>query len=570
VYTQSRRVKVGVYPEGPVSTAHTMLGERRALGAAELRVFSVLGQAYAQGPLTLDGLGLESRAAVEAELADVDPRLDRVVAQQHLRLGVVRRDVRYQMCGTEGTLALSGRPLAVAWTPNAEHPIQRRRILWPVLVVTLGILGLFIAALAGGSAEYFEASNTIVARLWMLAVLASVPWVGGLLRAWRPLIRIRGLRKVEFGLGVGWALSLLAIALVGVSTRPTLGEVEEALAGGDLTRARIVVDALLERQGEGKEDGDGDGDGDAIIDIEDRVLLAEAEAAQGARRLGLLDSLTVRGGAQSATASAAARVDRVARIQELVSRGRDERAIAAIDSGFGERWRDDPEIAETRAQAEELRVPRCSDDICRFVARRAAHEAHATRDRGAVAGVLRQRLFEGLAVRADHHTRSPAQRLRASDEIVAFAELILASEVEDEELRKAANSAKVQAARERAGVAALGADIETLEALFPGRWEGSADLRSVSLADAQLFFELDKEGACRAVYVVGPAGHRELDGSDWSAEHLLSQVFGTHVSLRRPEGVGAVSSKWREGKTKIVVRWKGGVPIELRVGKVRP
>src|SRR5690606_27193466 len=133
-------------------------------------------------------------------------------------------------------------------------------------------------------------------------------------------------------------------------------------------RARLVLDAVVEQEGETP----------SVLELEDAVLMAEAEAAEGSARLAKLDDVAAHHGSQSEAASALARADRLAAIRALVDSGRAEEAIAAILRHFAATWHKDAELAEEWAKAEELRAERCSDDPCRFIARRAALKAHET------------------------------------------------------------------------------------------------------------------------------------------------------------------------------------------------
>jgi hypothetical protein len=69
---------------------------------------------------------------------------------------------------------------------------------------------------------------------------------------------------------------------------------------------------------------------------------------------------------------------------------------------------------------------------------------------------------------------------------------------------------------------------------------------------------------------VGPAGHRALDGAEWPAARILAQAFGEAVALLPSEDASELSTTAKVGKTAIVARWRGGVPIELRIGDARP
>jgi hypothetical protein len=116
----------------------------------------------------------------------------------------------------------------------------------------------------------------------------------------------------------------------------------------------------------------------------------------------------------------------------------------------------------------------------------------------------------------------------------------------------------------------LGADLDTLRALFPDLRSSPTGIAAVSLEEAEVFFRLDAKGQCKGVYAVGPKGHRELDGSTWSAEQIVAQAFGHAVALQPSKDPSKVSSSWKEGKTKIVARWRGKEPIELRIGDAKP
>jgi hypothetical protein len=560
VYTQIRKPRVLLYPKTPVVIAHRQLGEPRFLTSNEVEAFSVEAEVHSEGSLALEALSLDFRGMVQQELAALDPRLERVVGQQYMRLAVVRRDVIYQMCGTSGTISFSGSVLTGASTKEALRPIRRRLILWPITFLILGFGGVLVAGSAMGKSAYFDPSNNIAAMLWLGGTILSVPWIGGLLRSWRPLLQIRGLRPVEIGLGLTWPMALLAIMLVGFFAQPKAAAVEEALAVGDIERARVVLDALVEREGESA----------SVLEIEDAVLMAEADVADGEERLAKLDVVISHNGAQASAARELARAERLAKIRGLVGEGHASEAIAAIDHDFAATWRDDPEIAEERAQAQELGVERCSDDPCRLIARVAAREAHKTPTRIEAVEDLRERLLVGLAIDRDGTLLAPVERVQTSDEVDALAGQVLTSKLDDEALSAAAKAAKSWAAEERAAIPILGADLNLLRALFPGIHESAVGIASVSLEGAEIFFSLDANGECRGVYAVGPINHRELDASHWSAQRILSQTLGQPVTLVPAKDTSDISSTWKEGKTKIVVRRRGGVPIELRIGDATP
>lgn len=116
---------------------------------------------------------------------------------------------------------------------------------------------------------------------------------------------------------------------IGVVTRPDAEAVEEALAAGEIERARVVLDALIEREGLPP----------SIVEVEDAVLMAEARVAEGEQRLAKLDAIIANQATQAAAALALARAERLATIRRLVRGGQPDAVIAAIDQGWALRRR---------------------------------------------------------------------------------------------------------------------------------------------------------------------------------------------------------------------------------------
>jgi hypothetical protein len=560
VYAEILKPRVVVVPESLIVLTHPQLLEPRDLAAEELKAFSVEAEVHANGTLDLETLALGTRGIVQQELGELDGRLERVTWQQYTRIAVPRCDVTFEMCGSSGTLTLSGSTLTATSTRESLRPVRRRLVLWPTLVIGLSVAAAGLAGSAMGRSAYFKPSNQVIWLLLVGAAILSVPWTGGLLRAWRPVLRIHGMRKIELALGLMWILLLLAIPIVGATSRPKELAVEDALAAGDVEQARLVLDALVEREGEST----------SILELEDAVLLAEADAAEGDERLAKLDTIVSNQGTRAADAAALARADRLTKIRGYVNAGLPDEGIAAIDQDFATSWQDDPEIAEERARAEEIRAQRCSDEPCQFIALRAARQAHQTPARAAAFEQLHARLLAALSVEGGEATLTPAQRVHQIDEVAALAGQVLAAQLGDETLSKTAEAAKVKAAAQRAAIAIFGADVDTIRALFPDIRESSENILTVSVEGAELFFTVDSKGICRGIYAVGPTGHRELDSTIWPAERILSQTFGRSMSLAPKKKVSDVASSSVQDKTKIVVRWLGSVPIELRIGDAAP
>lgn len=560
VYVESARPRAVVVPETPVVVAHPQLLEPRSLGTSDLEDFVLESEAHADGALGLEDLSLAARAVVQQELAKVDARLERVVWQQYMRISVRRYDVAYEMAGTRGMLTLSGASLLGASTPEALRPIKRRSVLWAIAVLGFAVAGGILMASIKGEAAYFDRTNEIVTMLWLGAMVSSIPWVGGLLRAWRPLIRIHGFRPIEIAFAVLWALLLLAIPGVGAALSPEPSAVEDALAAGDIEQARLVFDGLAERRGPSGE----------ISTLEDEVLLAEADASEGEERLAKLDAIVANAGARAQEAAALARADRLKRIRGYLEEGAVDQAITAIYRDFGASWQSDPEVAEERARAEEIRAEDCQDDICRLTPLRQARDARETPERVAAFAASHARLLDALSVERDVTELSAAERVHQSDELSEFADRVLRSDLRDDALSEAAKTAITWAADQRATVPIYSAELDTLEALFPNIHQSSDGVMMAVVDGALLYFVLDDSKVCRGLYAVGPTEHRELDGPAWPADRILSQTFGRPLNVTARDDTDDISSTWKVDKVAIVARWRNDVPVELRIGDAKP
>jgi hypothetical protein len=554
--SESRTSRVVVLPQSPVIAAHRQLLEPRMVTAGDVSAFTIGIDVTTKGPLTPAQLDLEARAVVSAQLATIDPRFERVVCQQYIRLAILRRDVAYEMCGTRGTLVLSGRELAGATTPEALGPIRRRLYLWPVLALMVSVCSAMPASSTqGGHSAYFAGVNGFNGALWFSAAVLCAWWSGALLRAWRPGMHVRRLSKAELVVCAVWAGALTTMAIAGLVVRPGLDEVPAALAAGDVQRARVVIDALHETQGASP----------AVLAAEDMVLMAEANAASGKERLAKLDEVTSHHGEQAGVAAVEARADRLAQIRALIDGRRADEAITLIDRWFADSWQGDPEVAECRALASELRAEECRHDPCRFVVASSAVAAHRTPARIAAVEQVRARIADALTIR-DVISAPDAARLHELGVVVALADQTIEHVKDDSDLAAKALSAKSRASEERAIAAVLGSDSTVIHELFPPLHLVGAGVASVSLEGTEVFFSFDAAGKCSGIYAVGPSGHRGLHSEAWPADRILSQAFGRPVTVRKPLEAGGTISTWKEAATKIVARWRNGELVELRIG----
>lgn len=555
-FVETRRVGVTILPQTPVALAHRQIAEPRMLSGSDVTAFTLSVDLRSPGPLTVTELDFDAGSAVQTALAGVDRRLERVTQQQYMQLRVERRDVSYRMCGTTGVLVLSGRSLAGAPTSDARRPIRRRLVIWPLFVLFVGFFSAAASSTVGRSA-YFKDAIGAASLLWLAAVLLSVFWIGGVLRAWGSGQGLKGLRRGEWVCCALWVGALVSSALVGLVVRPTVEEVDQALANGDTHRARVVLDALRERSS------------DKFLDAEDAILMAEANVLKGEERLARLDQIAAHGRAQSDTAATVARAERLAEIRGLVADGRAAEAETAIDRWFSESWRGDPELAEERARAIDSKAEQCADDPCRLAVARAAEAAHGTPARAAAVERVRGKIVDTL-VRREPEMELPAERLVSLAPVSVLAEQTLATVKEDEDLQALAVEARTWVADEHAKVAAIGADQATIQALFPPLHRRDERLLVALLEGTEVFFSFDAKGKCVALYAVGPAGRRALHSRAWPADKILSQAVGRPVQVKRPEAAGASSVTWKESGIKVVARWHSGELMELRIGEASP
>lgn len=523
---------------------------------------AVVAEVQAQGVLDVHSLSAEAGSLVAGALAGIADRTERAVWQQYSCFALMQRDVSFEMCGLMGSVTLLGADFRVSADVESVAPMRRRAILWPLSCVALAVATAIGMAALTGRSDYFSPLNQALIGVWMATLAASVPALGGGLRAWRPGLHFRGLRASEVAASLTWVV-LIVSALVGAGlARPTPTDVQEALEDGDVSRARVVLDALVEVEGETPD----------VLEVEDAVLMAEASALDGEERLAKLELVAAHHGARASVAGELARADRVRTIEALIDAGKDEEALAAIDRDFPVEWHGDPELAELVARVEELIDGRCQDDVCRLVARHLARQARETPDRIAAEEQVRQRIVSALTFEDNESTAEVTiEQVRASLEVSTLAEQVLGAELlaTDAVLVAKATTARQWAHDLRASVALLGADRDMLAALLPGLGDSHSG-PTVSLSGAELYFVLDERGVCRGIYAVGSKQHRGLDGAEWPAKRILAQALGRPATIAPTKHAEDVSSTWQEGKVKVVARWGLGVPTELRIGDARP
>lgn len=556
---ESLLARVAIVPESETSLAHPQLAERRVLEPSEVAAFSLHANVASAGPLPLDALDPTAKATVQGVWAGLDRRFERIVRQQYLQLAVPRQDVTYRMCGTTGELVLSGRNLVGASTPEAKRPIRRRLILWPIL----GFVLMFVMTGVGlstfvGNRGYFAPAFDVAVPVGILGFFAQVLLLGGLLRVWGAPAGLRGLKVIERAAAAVWLLALITNLVLGAVTRPTLTEFDEALATARLDRAHVVLDALRVAKY----------DAGQVAAAEDRLLLADANATTGLERLKKLDEITKHGRALASEAAAAARSDRIAAITTALQERRAKDAIAAIDQGFADVWRTDPDLAGLRAQALDIQTDECGDDLCRLTAAREANATHATPDRGARLDQIRGRVFAALNARPAPDANT-ATYVRALADVSRTAAQTLQQVSGDPELSALATSTRGWADQEREKIPFLRADGATLAALFPDLRLVREGVSTVTIEDAEVYFHLSADGVCTGVYVVGPASKRRVFHRA-TGERLISRTLGLAAAVPLPTKADVTSTTAKVANAKIVARWREGLLIELRIGDASP
>jgi hypothetical protein len=557
VYDETSHGNVTVVPDSPILAAYPQLREGRALAANELSAFGTLKSVDARGPLLRDGIDAIHSPLVREQAASVDPRLERISVQQYLKLAVVRRDATYEMCGTSGVLVLSGCDLVGARTPEALRPIHRRLYVWAA--VTLGLIvatRLLAGALVGTTAYFARTNGEVVAASWTGAALAFV-FLGAALRELRSGFKFGRLKPVEKLSGLG-AVGAIGIAgIIAVAARPRLAEVQQALSSGDTPRAKWVIEALVATNGETPD----------VREAEDATLMAEAEKLSGEQKLRDLDQVASRRGGRAAQALQAARAERIRQIQQAIDEKRAVDAIANVDRWFPN-WKSDPEVGSKRALADDVAYSSCLDDPCRYANATEANTASTTPERAARAAASKATIVSSLAV-SEIPGELPLARLQRLRSMIAVATQPAIAASTDAEIAGRAKTASEWARGERAKVALMNADEAVASELLGSLNERDSKTATATVDGVGVFLSLDSQKKCRGVYMVGPApGTRQLDANGEATSRLLSQAVG-HRAAVKPAG-NAATSRWTEGATPVVARWKDGKLMELRVGDATP
>jgi hypothetical protein len=490
----------------------------------------------------------------------VDPRLERVAQQQYLRLAVVRRDATFELCGTGGVLVLSGNTLAGSSTREALRPVRRRLIWWTLLVMALYVASGPARARLLHPGAYFARSNLWVGTALALAFALTAIVAGGLLRELRVGFRIGRLSSLEKVLIGGAILGIVVAGAIEIASRPHLEDVQRAIGSGDLVRATVIAEALSITLS----------DVAKARDAEDSVLLAKANASNGEDRLRNLDLVASRKGPRAVQAAKAARAERLKRIAAFTIDKNPTAALNALKQWFPGSLRNDPEVAEAEARAEDSAWALCADDFCRVETARAANAAAPTPERGTRATAARDHVLTALVFTAQP-TETPLARVKRLGVLGEDARRATAVAGSDKDILAKAELAGTLSVTERAKVALIGAEEPMVSELIGSPVAQNPRVGLVSVgAGTNLYVVHDARRRCTGLYAVGAnKGARAIAAETWAAPRILSQAVGHPATVKKPTGSSS-AARWFESGIPVVARWEGDTLIELRVGDATP
>jgi hypothetical protein len=264
-----------------------------------------------------------------------------------------------------------------------------------------------------------------------------------------------------------------------------------------------------------------------------------------------------------------ARAERLARVALLIEGKNGGQALELLDGWFGDSAKSDADVAEARARAYDVVGAECHELGCRYEAARNALAAAATSERSGRLSEIRAAATAALTFSEapPETTLARLQRLRA---FLATVESTADAIPNDREVQAEAIKARTWAQAERAKVAVLGADRALADELIGPLSDQGAAVAVASRSGVGIYMALDARKNCKGVYLTGAAaGARTLPAGD-STDGLLSQIVGHSAAVRVPGSTSTTTSRWRDGQTPIVARWRDGALVELRVGDANP
>jgi hypothetical protein len=511
------------------------------------------------GPIPWSALEGTDAEALARTAPAIDPRLERVRAQQFLSFGVVRRDVRYEMCGGTGTVALSGPNLVGASTPDAVRPIRRcLMILAAATLLLLGLTGSWYSGFQGPTA-YFDASNSWIMVVLIPGVAAAITAANGALRRLRPGLRWWPSSRFEHVFAAIFIAAFASVPLISLVSRPAVSEARAAITAGNLKHAAVVVEALKATRSSVD-----------VVDVSDELTIAAADRLSGDARITKLDESAGHHGPRAEEARDRARKARVEAVQAALAARQPADALARLD-----RWASAlanvPEVPGLRAQANDQKAASCADAACRFLAARDANTALTSPTRSQALSLARQQVLAALAPQ-EAPDPTGLTRLRALRTAAVLGRVMLAATL-DAELAGRATAATTAVDAELAKVLLIGAPVAVVNEVLDRPKAGSALIGWPELASVAVY-PAEVAGRCSGLYIVGAAtGARSMSGKEPGLRRLLVQATGraTAAIPPRPQSPKLQEvSKWTEGTTPVLARWNGETLMELRIGAAAP
>ena len=558
-YREIRRTVVSFREKSPILLAHHGLTEHRFLGPQDMHPFTPSITLQHAGPIPWGELPQEDEGLLASLKPPLDPRLERVTAQQYLRFGVVRRDVRYEMCGLTGTLSLSGATLLGARTSDAMGPIHLRM---GALVATAAILGAVAAtwhAFFAGPTAYFSRANSWTGWILFGGVIAGVVAAAGALRRLRPGFRWWPSTRIESAYAMLLIVTFVSVPLLALVARPTLAEARAAIYGGNVEYARQVVEALKATRPSPE-----------VAALDDDLAIEIADKLSGDERVSKLDEVASLGGPRADAARERARQARIEAVRALLVARHPADALTRLDKWSNE-LSSAAEVPDLRAQAQELKAAQCADAACRFLALRSAEAARSSPARAQALAGARQELLAALEPK---NTGAPdsLSRVRSLRAAVTIGALIREASP-DAELSERVTAAASSAAAELAKVRLVGAPTPVANELLD-RPKPRAALTGWPELTGVAVYVAEVAGRCSGLYVVGGTKEaRSLSGKEPGLKRLLEQATGSPtaaVRSRPRSGKEHEVSTWTDGATPVLARWNGEELMELRIGVAMP
>ncbi len=410
------------------------------------------------------------------------------------------------------------------------------------LALALAVTGVWIRGV--GLTEYFGFAICVGGSSIALGTLLAVPFVSRVLRR---VAAPSGSARLGLGAVILGTLSLASFAAAFASTftlRPSMQEVDAAIAKGDTELALHVLSALYELEG----------NSERVKAGERRALLSAASRAGGEERLALLDKVDDRGA-------------RLEMVRSSIAAGRANDAFVAIERWFA--GSKDADVREELARAHELALKACAEDACSLTHASAATAAAETSARTAAATEIRTRLLDALAIPAAAEPDLVA-RLRNVRELSVLATKTLSASTKFPEVQGKAKELLEWANAQVAKVPLLGARLEVAAQILPTAFKMNEKTALAHLdGGVDVYLNLDGRGAIRGVYAIATEeAKRVFSSSSWTPNRILSQATGRSTAM-------VASSKdpvlrWNEGNVPVVARYRDNNLVELRIGDARP